>query len=725
MRCNTERAPAPPQIETPGLAGNVAATINSSREYASSSIETVNRAIVSIQESVAGAWPTLDSYTLDPVDIISCPENLPDISVDEVDSIEVDSIEVDSFEVDSFEVDEFKVDEFDKEVGEMPDANLINVDIPDFDDGGITIAIPDPPSESIPIFNKTAPSVARAKIPDRPPFDKLPPIPILEEVVIPPAPDYETIEFKGGVVPTDDLTPPTEIFKYTEKNYQSALGTVLEGNLLSDIRTGGTGLKAETEQALWDRATARQNAENEKTYNEALNFHSSRGFDLPSGALNSTLLEVSAKINQTNTDLNNDILVKTSDLAQKNTWFIIEQAIDYEKSIKDFSDKIANRAFESAKTVVEMANAIYMTKVEAFRIRLDAWKANAEIYESEINGQRARAEVYKARIEGAGVGAKVNKTEIEAYTAQIEGLKSQISIYATEMEGAKIESEIGKIDLEIYATRANVFKSEIEGVSAVYNAYQAQVAGESAKASLLSAKAQAYEAQVKGLTANVEVNNKKVDVLIAKQQGVIETFKAAVAGHIATAQAQTETGKATAQAQTETGKATAQAQIETGKATAQAQIETGKATAQAQIETGKATAMVQGTKADIVRANAAIYAAQLDGNTKKYMAQIEKVKAQALVSVQENIALLQQQTQIKETGLNAMTATAKVGGQLAAAALTAISTSMSLGQSSSNNTSNNASNSAGNSASCTNSSSASDTYSHGSHSSHIHSYMEK
>ena len=714
MSCHAVSRAAPPQIETPGLAGNVAAAINSSQGYASSSIDTVNRAIMSIQESVAGAWPTLDPYFLDPVDIYSCPENLPDISVDEVDSIEVDSIEVDSFEVDSFEVDEFEVDEFDKEVDEMPDADLINVDIPDFDDGGITIAIPDPPSESIPIFNKTAPSVARAKIPDRPPSDKLPPIPILEEVVIPPAPDYETIEFKGGVVPTDDLTPPTEIFKYTEKNYQSALGTVLEGNLLSDIRTGGTGLKAETEQALWDRATARQNAENEKTYNEALNFHSSRGFDLPSGALNSTLLEVSAKINQTNTDLNNDILVKTSDLAQKNTWFIIEQAIDYEKSIKDFSDKIANRAFESAKTVVEMANAIYMTKVEAFRIRLDAWKANAEIYESEINGQRARAEVYKARIEGAGVVAKVNKTEIEAYTAQIEGLKSQISIYATEMEGAKIESEIGKIDLEIYATRANVFKSEIEGVSAVYNAYQAQVAGESAKASLLSAKAQAYEAQVKGLTANVEVNNKKVDVLIAKQQGVIETFKASVAGHIATAQAQTETGKATAQAQ-----------IETGKATAQAQIETGKATAQAKIETGKATAMVQGTKADIVRANAAIYAAQLDGNTKKYMAQIEKVKAQALVSVQENIALLQQQTQIKETGLNAMTATAKVGGQLAAAALTAISTSMSLGQSSSNNTSNNASNSAGNSASCTNSSSASDTYSHGSHSSHIHTYMEK
>ena len=55
---------------------------------------------------------------------------------------------------------------------------------------------------------------------------------------------------------------------------------------------------------------------------------------MPPGMLNGNIIEVRNKIDQRNTDLNNDILVQSSNLTQNNTQFIITQAIQLEKDLR-------------------------------------------------------------------------------------------------------------------------------------------------------------------------------------------------------------------------------------------------------------------------------------------------------------------------------------------------------------------------------------------------------
>ena len=163
---------------------------------------------------------------------------------------------------------------------------LFNVD--DSGISGINAVDPtDPTVSNIEVGEPTATVPSRPELPDL----------NMDDVV------YETS--------TLDLTSPDGVsFNYTEETYTSDLADSLENKVIYDLINGGTGLDADTEQAIWDRAQDRQTIENEKTYNEAMNFWASRGFSMPPGMLNAALVEARARIDQNNTNLNNDLLVQ-------------------------------------------------------------------------------------------------------------------------------------------------------------------------------------------------------------------------------------------------------------------------------------------------------------------------------------------------------------------------------------------------------------------------------
>ncbi len=132
-------------------------------------------------------------------------------------------------------------------------------------------------------------------------------------------PTVDTSVVIPGTLPTDI----TEAISWFETNYDETEFQLLMDQLLSDLSSGAGGLGGTVEQEIYDRAVARQNVDNDAKYREIEDYASSRGFELPTGAMMGRLQEQTNVIATNNLDINGKILIEQADLAQKNQQFVI------------------------------------------------------------------------------------------------------------------------------------------------------------------------------------------------------------------------------------------------------------------------------------------------------------------------------------------------------------------------------------------------------------------
>lgn len=520
--------------------------------------------------------------------------------------------------------------------GTPPETPDIDIDIepaPPFNVTDPGFNIPGPPDVEFPTFTEAPPPITDPDIPLAPVVN-LPPVPALTPISIPSPPEYNLPDFEGQL-PTMDLTPPEPMFVWNEIEYNSDLLTQVKSKLLLDLVNGGSGLNTATEQAIYDRATARQELENQQMYDEALNFWSSRGWTEPPGALAGRLLETSYKIVRTRTDLGNDILVQQSKLAQENTHFIIENTLQNEKQLMDYTNQYQQRAYDAAKFVVESALIIYQAKVEAYKAQLETYRVQAQVFEARIRAEIAKAELYRAQIDGIRLSVDAQRLMIEAYTAQVNSILALIDIYKAQMEGAKIQSEIDRTKIQSFQALVEAYKAQVMATTEHYKAYQAQIAGEVAKAEFYTAQVNGYKARVEAYKAAADIQVARVTAEVELNKGRVEVFKALLDQYTAEVGAAVESAKA-----------------------------------QVEIE-----------KLDIIVFQAEVdrYRSEVDALSKLFLGRIEEARAKADVQIKQAELIIREAVAKYSLADASTQAAAKVAAQLAASALSIVSASAALG----------------------------------------------
>jgi hypothetical protein len=234
------------------------------------------------------------------------------------------------------------------------------------------VSIPNAPDYEVPSLNVDAPQEISLEIPAVPSYE-LPPIPTLTEVTIPSIPEFNEPAFEG-TPPTIDITPPVLDFSWSEDPYSSDMRDLLDERVRSNIVTGGSGLGPEVEQAIYDRAIARQEDELDQQLLEATSFWASRGFSMPAGILNGTVLEARNKIAQTREDLNRDILIQESRLAQENTHFMYQRGVEMERLYTEHANQVQARSLDAAKYVVTAGIQVYQAKVECYKAQVQMYR---------------------------------------------------------------------------------------------------------------------------------------------------------------------------------------------------------------------------------------------------------------------------------------------------------------------------------------------------------------
>lgn len=508
----------------------------------------------------------------------------------------------------------------------------------------LPIVLPTPPVVNVPADPGAGPAVGDVEIPLYV-GGELPLVPTLYELNLPVEPDISLEDFD---VARPDFTPPAalvDVYRPDLTDFQSFLWSTIDGRVaatgvqdmhgrLQAMLAGGTGLPANIEQALFDRAIGREDVSSQQAVAQAETEWAARGFSLPG----STLLARVQEIRQANRiergRINRELSIQFHTQEIENLRFSVDKAISLEGTLLQANTQIMDVARQLADGHWVVAKGIYDSQLDTFRLYLEIYKTDVEVYNARIQAELAKLEVYRSQLEAQRLIGTLNQQLVDIYKAELDGFLAGVEVYKAEVQGADaaIRAELTKV--EVFKSQIDAYGARLDAEKIKYEIYDTTVGAEETKARVYASQVDAYGKRIEAYRTEVGAEATKVDA------------------HTKIAEAETRIYAE----------------------------QVGAWRAGIQADTENLNAFVSVYRANLEKYNALLGAEQyrVEGEARNFDLEIEKEKARVASVLKQADQAIAQLEHISSMGLAATDTAAKVNSQLAASAMAAISVSASM-----------------------------------------------
>lgn len=468
----------------------------------------------------------------------------------------------------------------------------------------------------------SVPAIGTVTVPDAPELDDvgLPSLLALRTVSIGSIDLHEDWLTKFDDIPTLELLAPTPYSYARGPVYASQLLDTLKAQLVERL-AGGTGLKPAVEQAIWDRARSRETQISLANEAEIMRNSEALGFQLPTGVLAAQLRQAQQDYYDKLSTLSRDVAIKQAELEQENLKQTIAQGMELEGKLIDYSYKLEQLTFETAKVYAENAIQVHNASVEQFKAMLSGYQAYEAAYKTIIESELAKIEVYKAELSGEQTKAQINTTLVQQYKAQIEARMAAVEIYRAQVGAAQTLVQLEQAKIGAAGEQIKAYVAQVGAETAKVEAYKASVQAEVSKVEVYKAQTQAYSAKTSAKAEEARAQISWFNSLIEEKQGEWQGYKTKI-------EAEVERIKATGLAENvklEYHKAQSAAAIAQGQTNAemyranihQAEVQKNLAMQQAKINTD-VIMQTNNARLDAAKTGAQVYA-QLVGSAYSMM----------------------------------------------------------------------------------------------------------
>jgi hypothetical protein len=228
----------------------------------------------------------------------------------------------------------------------------------------------------------------------------------------------------------------------------STLGADYVKEIMDKMAAGATGLDVTVEANIWTRAQERQELEIQKLYDETAVFFSSRGFDLPPGALSGKINEINIEIGRRRDQMSMEIGIEQAKLAQTNTHFILSEAtkfiIQEQTVIFDNITKCNDSIIKRYATELEKYKVDYINKIATIEAAIKKFAVYADKYKTSIT--LAGIDV-DAQFKNASMKVEEVKMQLTAAIKEAELLSDEVkAVYALKAESSRaLASGLGQV----------------------------------------------------------------------------------------------------------------------------------------------------------------------------------------------------------------------------------------------------------------------------------------
>lgn len=415
-------------------------------------------------------------------------------------------------------------------------------------------------------FTGTAPDINNITVPDAPSFPTAFDPPTLLDIVVPGAPTTTLPEFTA-VSPVIDFSAPDNLDVVLAENFVTAgndMRRVFESEVdnyltkinpeyhnqmasleakLASFLMGGTALSVEVEQAIYNRARDKTNAEYLKTRDTIFAEGAKRGFTIPGGAQYSALSQARQAAADNNARAAMDIAIKQAELEQQNMQFAVTQSANLRGVVLNATVGLAGnlvqlngQALEYAKQLVGALLEVYNARIKLVTTMVEIYKADAAVYESRLKAALAVYEVYKAELEGIRAQVDIDQAKVAAFTAQVNAWGAVASLYKAQVEGAMAAAQIEKVRADIFGTEVQAYSAQVNAKQAEWQGFTAQVNGNNALASIYKTEVEAYGEEVRAYQTKVQGYTAEVQAVATRNEAAARVYTASIQGYTAAVQ---------------------------------------------------------------------------------------------------------------------------------------------------------------------------------------------
>jgi hypothetical protein len=317
----------------------------------------------------------------------------------------------------------------------------------------------------------------------------------------------------NDAAPEFNVLPPDPFIQWTEPQYSSDIKDAVK-LVLQQMLAGGTGLPADVEQAIWERARGREGAEALKVIAEAMGQWASRGYAFPPGELNKQIQAVRDETERKVNEHSREVMIKQAELEQTNRNFAVTQGIGYEQVFVGLFMQIVDRNFQIAKFAVETQIQIFNLKISAFNVQQAVFAQKTERFKALLEAAFTQIKAFQAQVDAQKAKGELEQVKVAAFNARVQAFNGQVESFKALVSSVVARSELERNKVELFKGQVEANVGLINGQRAAFEGYSARVQAESAKAGLEEANARAYSAKVQGIAAKAEVSLKTADVKI-------------------------------------------------------------------------------------------------------------------------------------------------------------------------------------------------------------------
>lgn len=331
-------------------------------------------------------------------------------------------------------------------------------------------------------------------------------------ITIPASPEIVMPEFTAIAPSSDHLIVPGDTFHWSETEYDSDVLQLVQTQVTAFLN-GGVGIPDVIWDAIWDRATDKEDKSGIKLIQEINEEWGARGFSLPQGVQVARIDETKQKVLDIRSTLARDIAEKQAVHEIENLKFAVQQGIVLEQMLGDWYQQKTARVLDAAKFSYKATVELFNASVQLFNVKLEQYKTEAQVYQTLLQSAVTELEVYKAELDSQKLVNDINQQNVDIYVAKHQALSVQIDLYNSQLQAAKVQIETDTLRMQAYKTEVDAYGTLVAAKSQEYDAYVAQLKAEETKIGI-------YETEVKAFA--IEMETYKTTVSIADTQKDIE-----------------------------------------------------------------------------------------------------------------------------------------------------------------------------------------------------------
>lgn len=426
-----------------------------------------------------------------------------------------------------------------------------------------TITLPTAPSQ-LAAFLESAPTVSTAfTFPEPPAILSQPEFasPSIADRLAPVEPQVSIPAF-GAIAPVDTSVAPTNLdvtfgnayygaapnmiamvngyvdAQLAKVNPQYATQMAAIETQLTKYLQGGTGIDPAVEDAIYERSRSKGDAESRRARDQAYGEAAARGFTLPTGALNSAMQAARQASADNNAQAAREIVVMQADMEQKNLQFavttstglrtaMLSATLSYMQNVISMN----GQALDYAKMVLSSIIETYNTAVKAFGLKLDMYKADAQVYEVRLRSAMAGIELYKVQIDALQALTNVDKAKVDVYRARIESLKAYADVYQSQIQAVLGRASLEKMKLDMFQVKVQAYTAQVQAKNSEWQGYTAAIEGQTASVKIYATQVDAFNSQVNAYKATIDAKAQVIQAQSLTNKARSEQYAAALDGY--------------------------------------------------------------------------------------------------------------------------------------------------------------------------------------------------